>query len=253
MLNEKIYAEDSIQNGYISKKPTETLSILAKYWFYNGHKKNEVCQLMDEFMKQYYNNYNSVKWDLTLDKIATQAEKYELIQVNNVCVTQNEISVIQTLKSKPMQRVLFTMLCLAKFYNQTNSENNNWVNSKINDIFRLARVQISKVNKMLMLNDLMNLGLVKYSKKVDNLNICIQFIDNNSDVILTVDDFRELGYEYMKYCGDGKFINCANCGRLIRIKGKDNQTIRCNECQHKRNEELNRVSSKERMRRYRNK
>ena len=147
---------------------------------------------MDEFMKKYYNNYNSVKWDLTLDKIATQAEKYELIQVNNVSVTQNEISVIQVLKSKPMQRVLFTMLCLAKFYNQTNSENNNWVNSKINDIFRLARVQISKVNKMLMLNDLMNLGLVKYSKKVDNLNICIQFIDDCSDTALVVDDFREL-------------------------------------------------------------
>ena len=52
-------------------------------------------------------------------------------------------------------------------------------------------------------------------------------------MILQIDDFRELGYEYMKYCGYGKFINCNDCGRLMKLYSKDNQTVRCAECQHK--------------------
>ena len=27
-------------------------------------------------------------------------------------------------------------------------------------------------------------------------------------VVLQINDFRELGYEYMRYCGYGNFINC---------------------------------------------
>lgn len=34
----------------------------------------------------------------------------------------------------------------------------------------------------------------------------------------------------MRYCDDGKFINCEDCGRLIKIHSKDNQTTRCNKC-----------------------
>ena len=57
----------------------------------------------------------------------------------------------------------------------------------------------------------------------------------------------------MRYCGYGKFINCNDCGKLMKLYSKDNQTVRCAECQHKRDVELNRISSRERMKRYRNK
>ena len=52
----------------------------------------------------------------------------------------------------------------------------------------------------------------------------------------------------MKYCGYGKFINCNDCGRLMKLYSKDNQTVRCAECQHKRDNE----TAKNRMRKYRN-
>ena len=68
-------------------------------------------------------------------------------------------------------------------------------------------------------------------------------------MILQIDDFRELGYEYMRYCGDGKFINCDDCGRLIKLYSKDNQTVRCAECYKK----WRRECVKKNVRNYRNK
>ena len=184
-------------------------------------------------MIKNYKGYNPVNWDLVIEKIVTKAKKYPLIQVNFVCITKHELETIQELQSKRMQRVAFTLLCLAKFYDAVNEKNNDWANSKINDIFRLARVQISKNDKTLMLNDLRALGLIEYSIKVDNDNVNVQFVDNESEVILQIGDFRELGYEYMKYCGYGKFINCNDCGRLMKLHSKDNQTVRCAECWEK--------------------
>jgi len=181
-----------------------------------------------------YKSYNAVKWDLVLEKISNQASKYPLVQVNFVCITKHELETIQEIKSKPMQRIAFTLLCLAKFYDSVNEKNNDWVNSKVNDIFNVAHVQISKDKKPLMLNDLRKLGLIEYSAKVDNVNVNVQFVDNESEVILQIYDFRDLGYEYAFYCGE-RFIRCEDCDKLVRVKNKDHITCRCNECQHKEN------------------
>ena len=66
-----------------------------------------------------------------------------------------------------------------------------------------------------------------------NTNIYNNYGENQSEVILQINDFRELGYEYMKYCGYGKFINCNDCGRLVRVNKFDAQTNRCNNCYRK--------------------
>ena len=78
-----------------------------------------------------------------------------------------------------------------------------------------------------------------------NTNIYNNYGENQSEVILQINDFRELGYEYMKYCGYGKFINCNDCGRLMKLYSKDNQTVRCAECQHKHWNEYNAMKQRE--------
>jgi len=50
-----------------------------------------------------------------------------------------------------------------------------------------------------------------------------------------------------------KYKRCRDCGKMFFANSKDNQTTRCKECQHERDKELNRISSRERMRKYRNK
>ena len=124
------------------------------------------------------------------------------------------------------------MLCYAKLYNKISDKNNGWVNTDIKEIFRVARVSVRYRNdKFLYLNDLETSGLISFSNKNDNLNLRVTFIDDDSERVLKVDDFRELGYEYLNYIGDGNFIRCSECKKLVRKKSKhDYSTKYCNEC-----------------------
>lgn len=121
------------------------------------------------------------------------------------------------------------MLCYAKLYNTLSNTNNGWVNTEIKEIYKVARVTVKYRNdKFLYLNDLENTGLISFSNKNDNLNMKVNFIDNDNEVVLKIKDFRELGYEYQNYIGDGNFIRCSECGQLVRKKGKrDKYCLKC--------------------------
>ena len=199
-------------------------------------------------MASNYKNYNSVKWDITLDYVVKKAKKKQLVLITGIPITKNELESIQKVKSKQLQRLAFTILCISKFNNMINDKNNNWVNRESKEIFLLAHMHKSKNEQSLMINDLRTLGLIRYSKIVDNVNMTVNFINNESEVILLIDDCRELGYEYLKYLGE-RFINCKDCGKLIKISVKDNETCRCNEC---RNIHLKEIK-KEQNKRYYNK
>ena len=124
------------------------------------------------------------------------------------------------------------MLCYAKLYNKISDKNNGWVNTDIKELFRVARVSVKYRNdKFLYLNDLETAGLISFSNKNDNLNLRVTFIDDDSETILRVDDFRELGYEYLNHIGDGKFIRCKCCKMLVKKKSNnDRSTKYCNNC-----------------------
>jgi hypothetical protein len=123
----------------------------------------------------------------------------------------------------------------AKLYNRISENNNGWINADIKEIFRAARVSVKYRNdKFLYLNDLEKTGLISFSNKNDNLNIRVNFVDMNGSFVLDIDDFRELGYEYLKYIRRGKFIRCTNCKRLVKKKSKhDYSTKYCTTCSKK--------------------
>ena len=123
------------------------------------------------------------------------------------------------------------MLCYAKLYNTISENNNGWVNTDIQELYRVARVTVKyRKDKFLFLNDIERTGLISFSNKNDNLNLKVNFLDMDSEPILEISDFRELGYEYLNYIGDGRFIRCSECNRLIRKNG--NNTHYCTECKN---------------------
>jgi hypothetical protein len=118
------------------------------------------------------------------------------------------------------------MLACSKFANLRNDKNNHWVNKEHKEIFKLARSNMTIVQQCEMIYDLKELGYVSSSNKVDNLNLKVNYINNDSEVVIELTDFRELGYEYMLYLG-GIYIRCKKCGRLIKPNGRKKY---CREC-----------------------
>ena len=267
VLNEKEYAEECLKNKAISTKPFYTLSILAKYYYHVcGYRKKKIASLLIDFMEKYYPRYdcNKLDWDNSIEKIAANAGKYDLFEIDGVWVTEGELKVIEELHNKVLERLAFTMLCLAKLNNMRAPNNNGWVNYSAKDIFNLARISGNIESRYERLGALYRLSLLELAKKNDNLSCRVTFIDNDSDNKIFISDFRELGYEYLKYKGENfakckecgilfrvskngrqqycpkcaakppmetKLIECSDCGRDVIVSAKNNKSYRCTDCQ----------------------
>lgn len=218
ILNEKAYAEDCLKNRVIDNKPFTTLSILAKYYYHCfGYRKKKITELLIDYMGKSYPYYSSNKtsWDDNIEKIAKNAGKFNLFEIDGVWITKSEIATIQDLHNKVLERLAFTMLCIAKLNNIKNPKNQGWVNTDAKEIFSLARISCSVTNRYERIGMLNQLGLLEFPKKNDNLSSRVTFINDESEKVLNISDFRELGYEYLKFTG-GNFTHCQDCGILIR-------------------------------------
>ena len=125
------------------------------------------------------------------------------------------MEIIQSVKGKSRQKVLFALLVLAKYYNAVSDKNKNWTNLEYKKIFKLANVQLSIQNQALLINDLYNCGFVNVSKNVGKPNIQVNFVDNESDGVLTITRLKDLGKEYLMFCGED-YIRCQKCGTLVK-------------------------------------
>lgn len=233
VLNETKQAKYIIEKGEVGTKPTSTLFLLGKYYRQKENlNKAQTTNRLNEFMETNYKNYNPVSWEETIEDISKKANKYPLREIDFICITQSELDEISKLQNTKYEKLLFTMLCYAKLYNTISENNNGWVNTDIREIYRIARVTVKyKNDKFLYLNDIEKTGLISFSSKNDNLNLKVNFIDMDSEPILEISDFRELGYEYLNYIKDGSFVICKRCNRLVRKKSKhDYSTKYCSEC-----------------------
>ena len=230
VLNEKKQAEYIIEKGEVGNKPTSTLFLLAKYYRQKENlNKEQTFNKLNEFMEKNYKNYNSATWEDIIEDISKKANKYPLREIDYIEITKSEIDTIRNVCNIKYEKLLFTMLCYAKLYNKISDKNNGWVNTDIQELYRVARVTVKyRKDKFLFLNDIERTGLISFSNKNDNLNLKINFIDMESESALEISDFRELGYEYLNYIGEGNFIRCSECNRLIRKTGKRDKY--CSEC-----------------------
>ncbi|SCX77603.1 hypothetical protein [Ruminococcus sp. YE282] len=231
VLNEKDYAIEHLESGDVGEKPFFTLSMIAKYYYHClGYKKSKINKLLNEFMQKNYFGYQNDKltWEETIDKIVRNVNRYELLELAGVSITESELEKIATLDNPEKERVMFTILCLAKLGQLRNPNSDGWVNESTKDIFKMARVSSKRFDRELCIGELTDNGFLELPLRNANNSVRVTFIDNEGEQKLLVSDFRELGYEYLKYKG-GNFIRCAECGILTRGNKYGNKKY-CNNC-----------------------
>lgn len=231
VLNEKEYAEQCLKSKTIGDKPFFNLSILAKYYYHcHGYRKKKITDLLISFISECYPRYscNRADWDAHIEKMAASAGKYTLFEIDGIWITRAELDTIEGIHNKVLERLAFTMLCLAKLGNARNRKNNGWVNYTAKDIYSMARISCSVIDRYEKLSQLNQLSLLEFPKKNDNLSSRVTYVDDDSEKILFIYDFRELGYEYLKYKGEN-FIRCHECGILIR-NNKAGTKKYCHQC-----------------------
>jgi hypothetical protein len=181
-------------------------------------------------VEQVYPRYEYSKsiWEDNIEKIAKNAGKHKLHEIDGVWITDKELDTISKINNPLLERLAFTMLCLAKLGNLRNPKNNGWVNNDAKEVYTLARISCTVQERYLNLGLLGQIGLLEFPKKLDNLSCRVTYIDDSGNNILFISDFRELGYEYLNYLG-GNFTRCSECGRLFR-NNKVKSKKYCKDC-----------------------
>ena len=230
ILNEKQYAQKCIADNDIGEKPYRTLSIMAKYYYFScGYKKKQIQDLLTDFIKINYIEYSGKQafWDEQIEKIVSKVNKQTLYEISGVKITKSEMQKIQSLNNRLLEKLLFSMLCVAKYYNLKNEKNNGWVNLPDKDMLKLANINCSTTRINGYINALYQKHLLDLPWRCDILNYRVTFIDDGEEEIF-VSDFRNLGYEYLLYCGEN-YIRCAECGTLT-TSNKNGDKKYCSKC-----------------------
>lgn len=228
VLNEKEWAREAIESLSLGRKPYETIVRVAKYYKSEGYRKSEVRRRVEDFMIRCNPRISLVKWESSITAAVNVAEKYRPICMSGIVVTEPEMKRIEQLQSVLQQRVMFTLVCLAKYGNAINKSNGNWVNFEQTDIFQLANVTLSSKRQALMINELWQAGYVGYSCLVDNTNLSVKILEEGDEAMF-VDDFRNLGNQYMRYHG-GSYFECEGCGLVLKVNSTSAHQKYCKEC-----------------------
>lgn len=245
ILNEREYAEKCLELNSLGYIPYETLTIISRYYSDLGFNQQEIEKQLEYFLIKSVPNINVTKWQNLIDNRAKNAHKHHLVEIDKIIITKHEMSLISKLEKDTLKRLMFTLLCVAKYGNAKNKNNNSWTNREDKEIFRLANITTSLKQQSLLINQLKNIGYIKYCKVIDNLNLNVQIVDNNTsekDIALAITDFRNLGYQCMNYYNN-RYTHCKNCGLII--PKKSNRQKYCVECAV----EINREKSCDRKRR----
>lgn len=228
VLNEVDYAEKALEEHFLGVKPVETLTRVARYYtLINGAKKPAVRAALEDFMIRCDPGINLVKWQNTIDRVVKGAKKYALICIDHIPITEKELAACDAINGRQAKRLLFTLICFAKYGNIVNERNDSWVNRPDKEVFGCANIVTSVKRQSLMLHDLREAGLISFSRKVDNINTNVLCVDHDGPAVLKIEDFRNLGYQYSRYCGEAYF-ECEQCG--IVIKRRSNSQKYCHDC-----------------------
>lgn len=215
ILNENEWAREMVAARSLGKRPFETLSRVARYYIDEGYKREDVRRMVETFLLQCRPDASAALWMDTLDRAVSCAIKRPAVIIDSIIVTRPEMEAISRLDGVQAQRLAFTLLCLAKYYDAVNPQANHWVCAEDSDIMAMANIKPPVRRQCELYRQLRDAGMISFSKRVDNTNVCVLFI-SGGDTALEINDMRNLGNQYLFANGAAGYFRCTNCGTVAK-------------------------------------
>lgn len=235
--------------------PTK-ITILAKYFSYLGKNKKEIRDAIVDFC----NSQNLIKYDPrdeeTISEALDKLKKYK-IRIPKICViTKAELDEISSINDFKTERVFFVMICLAKYFSETNTakEKKEYAEDKLifwkstSELFKLARYSENFFNRNMIIGTVERMGYIKTVPNKDRTknHIFINTYYKDSEPIIFFDSPEYVYNLYNAYKSD-KLARCTVCGNSIQKNS--NRQLMCERC----GKENEREKTKIRVEKYREK
>ena len=285
MPNELEIIENSIENGLVDKKPTNTIKLYARYlWVnkqeeykkvleeielevkdleenkkekkrqreiskYKKHKAREIYEVINKFLIENYGDYNEIDWEELVRGIIKTTLRNDNPVINNVKeveIYKSEVEFIKNIKGEKFQKLAFTYLVYARLLYKLEGKNEEcWIDGKHQtELFKDAnvtdkgRLQLEDIHRMYK-NGILELSFIN-----SNNNVKVTFNEKeDNEIELVINDFRELGLQWLGYCDDTKIKKCEICNKFF-IKGRNGRSKYCKDCAKKINLEKQKTRDK---------
>lgn len=236
IFDEKKYAEDMIFDHKVDRSNINAYIFqLAKYnYFVENMDDDSNYHNIIDYLRKYCSMFAESDYCIKIEKIIKQVKKREYVKVDSIKIRQSELDFIKSLDNIRQEKLAFVLLCISKFNHEAYHTNDYWVNNySIGTVGTLARVHVTKQEKLELYRELYLKHAFELSNKIGTFNQRILFVseDENDPVVLELNeiDYKELAYTYLYYKnGFSGYARCEKCGRLIRKKA-NNQKY-CKEC-----------------------
>jgi hypothetical protein len=124
---------------------------------------------------------------------------------------------------------------MAKQQKISNKFTNGLVKYSIPELCKMAHISVPSEDREYILYDIVQNKLIGYPKKNNTQCLLVNFIDDESEPVLTLNetDCQELAYQYLKWKdkdeNDNKYKKCECCKRLMKVSKKNPQRF-CESC-----------------------
>ena len=152
--------------------------------------------------------------------------------MQNIKITKSELDAIISLNNLRAEKVLFVLLCMAKQQSVVYGFTNGLVKYSLPTLCKEARISVPSDDREYILYNIIQYGLLSYPKKNNTQCLIVNFLNDNDEVVLSLDevDCQELAYAYLNWKNKGVgFGRCEYCNKLMK-KPKTNPRMVCEEC-----------------------
>lgn len=228
IFDEKKYAETLIEKGFQTKhKNVYELHVLAKYYFYIGVNIDKVKENLINFCEKHIEFFNMDEWYKIINKTVQSAQKGHFVTGKVVSITNKELEAIQKLEKLNEQKVAFVMLVLYKFHDCRKFE------ISIEELYRLAKLNLNSKTKLAILHSLTKQDYIDISMGGKRW---VKFANEKGLPEITIINFDDFIYEYLRYIGEKGYGKCVECEKAIKLT--NNRKKYCKDCWKDKQREL---------------
>ena len=239
MINMKVVDNDNI---FVTIKDLARYN----YFVYNMDKDNNYKSIL-KYLQKNGQNINEENVYNIIDLCVQRAKKHPFKQVSEVHITKNELQFIKNLNDIKQEKIAFVLLASAKYYDVVRDTKKNTAYMRNSDICKLARITIPAKDRDVFMQFAYDKMVLLRHSRAASIEKTVGFISNdeNDKVVLKLkeNDFKDLAYTYLAYKTPHKFRRCVVCNCWMKKDSKDRRL--CKECSTKEEKEKSLIKERQ--------
>jgi len=225
ILDEFSYAKNMFNNCLSSFMNGKDIRLLIMYFRNIGVEESEIYNKINNWLLERQENYNEILYQEFLLNIIKTSKKSKIKKFQNIVVTENEFNIIRNIKNYRLEKILFIMLVLSKYYfiigKNFDENNTNYYTLKTTPYHILKFAKTNEKNKEWIFNQLLEKNIINTNFGNDGAYYIVNINKNdNSDPKIIIENFNNFIDYYKPYC--------EICG--IEIEKRNNRHTMCDDC-----------------------